>query len=290
MVTPNWPYPGARWWKFDFHTHTPVSKDTVAWQVAIGTPQELTPEAWLLKYMAAEIDCVAVTDHNSGAWIDKLKEAYARMKHDADAGTPPAGFRELHLFPGVEISVQGGVHLLAIFDKNTSSATIASILGSVGFPAHLHGETDDKDGAAITHDSLLQVIEKIQRCDGIAIPAHVDDSSKGLLRLMPDSRSCALETAMVKRALQAPGLLALEWRGKAAACPSVWDEIKPNLASVAGSDSHRFEGPGTPGSRYTWIKMATPSLERLSGKRPVFSLLDESELLLIIPAAMPPEV
>jgi len=22
-----WRYPGARWWKFDFHTHTPASKD-----------------------------------------------------------------------------------------------------------------------------------------------------------------------------------------------------------------------------------------------------------------------
>ncbi|MFN3359766.1 MAG: PHP domain-containing protein, partial [Pseudomonas sp.] len=111
-----WPYPGARWWKFDFHTHTPASKDTGAWQAVIGTPNELTPQTWLLKYMAAEIDCVAVTDHNTGEWIDKLKVAYAEMKREADAGTPPDGFRELHLFPGVEISVQGGFHLLAIFD------------------------------------------------------------------------------------------------------------------------------------------------------------------------------
>ena len=22
-----WSYPGARWWKFDFHTHTPASLD-----------------------------------------------------------------------------------------------------------------------------------------------------------------------------------------------------------------------------------------------------------------------
>ncbi len=41
-ASPSWPYPGARWWKFDFHTHTPASKDTGAWQVAIGTPNELT--------------------------------------------------------------------------------------------------------------------------------------------------------------------------------------------------------------------------------------------------------
>ena len=23
----DWRYPGARWWKFDFHTHTPASED-----------------------------------------------------------------------------------------------------------------------------------------------------------------------------------------------------------------------------------------------------------------------
>jgi hypothetical protein len=98
-----WPYPGARWWKFGFHTHTPASKDTAAWQAAIGTPHELTPQTWLCKYIAAGIDCVAVIDHNTGEWIDKLKAAYSEMKREADAGAPTVGFRELHLYPGVEI-------------------------------------------------------------------------------------------------------------------------------------------------------------------------------------------
>jgi energy-coupling factor transporter ATP-binding protein EcfA2 len=268
-----WNYPGARWWKFDFHTHTPASKDTGAWQEAIGTSQELTPENWLLKYMAAGIDCVAVTDHNSGDWIDRLKGAYAAMKRDAEAGNAHVGFRELHLFPGVEISVQGGVHLLAIFDLDASKTTIASVLGGVGFPAHLHGETDDKDGAAISRDSLLRVIEEVQRCGGIAIPAHVDDSGKGLLRVVPGSRSCALEAAMIKQTLLAPGMLALEWKVEGAVRPSVWDEMNPKLASVVGSDCHSFQGAAVPGSRYTWIKMATPSLEGLR-----LALLDGQEI------------
>ena len=71
-----WSYPGSRWWKFDFHTHTPASRDT--WWAQTGA--DLTPEAWLLRYMTVGIDCVAVTDHNSGEWIDKLKSAYAEMK------------------------------------------------------------------------------------------------------------------------------------------------------------------------------------------------------------------
>lgn len=268
-----WPYPGARWWKFDFHTHTPASKDTSAWQAAIGTPDELTPQKWLLKYMAAEIDCVAVTDHNTGEWIDRLKAAYADMKCQADAGTPPEGFRELYLFPGVEISVQGGIHLLAIFDLDAGSSTITSLLGGVGFPAHLHGETDAADGAAITRRSLIEVIDEVHRCGGIAIPAHVDDRGKGLLRLEDNSKRCALETAMVKQALLADGLLALEWKSNAPNYPSIWDELKPNLASVLGSDCHSFKNPAIPGSRYTWIKMARPSLEGLR-----LALLDGQEV------------
>lgn len=76
-MSADWNYPGARWWRFDFHTHTPASKDTNAWQAAIGTPHELTPQAWLLKYMEAEIDCVAVTEQDltgRGAMMDKRGE------------------------------------------------------------------------------------------------------------------------------------------------------------------------------------------------------------------------
>ena len=122
-----WPYPGSRWWKFDFHTHTPASTDTPWYRNGLT----LTPWDWLLKYMAAGIDCVAVTDHNSGAWIDPLKAAYAAMKALADSGQAPAGFRDLTLFPGVEITVSGGFHLLAIFDPTQTTRTITDLLAGV---------------------------------------------------------------------------------------------------------------------------------------------------------------
>lgn len=47
MFHRSWSYPGLRWWKFDFHNHTPASKDTGPWQNAVGTPDEITPEKWL---------------------------------------------------------------------------------------------------------------------------------------------------------------------------------------------------------------------------------------------------
>ena len=262
-----WPYPGARWWKFDFHTHTPASKDTGAWQAAIGTPDELTPQKWLLKYMAAEIDCVAVTDHNTGEWIDKLKVAYADMKCQADAGTPPEGFRELHLFPGVEISVQGGFHLLAIFDPSATSQTISDLLAQVDY----QGTRGDSDG--VTRIGAAQVVERILAAGGLAIPAHVN-GDKGLLRVEPSTRRCVMDANTVKAILQEPGILALEWTASSSPVPMVLDELKLRFASVAGSDCHSFQGTAVPGSRYTWIKMAPqPSLEGLR-----LALLDGQEV------------
>lgn len=261
-----WPYPGARWWKFDFHTHTPASKDTGAWRAAIGTSNELTPQAWLLKYMAAGIDCVAITDHNTGEWIDTLKATYAEMKHEADAGSPRAGFRELHLFPGVEISVQGGFHLLAIFDPSATSQTISDLLARVDY----EGTRGDSDG--VTREGAARVVERVLAADGLAIPAHVD-GDKGLLQVEAGTRKCLIDTNTVRQVMNEAGILALEWTTSSSPKPTVLDELKPRFASVVGSDCHSFQGAAVPGSRYTWIKMARPSLEGLR-----LALLDGQEV------------
>jgi len=127
MNKPFWTYPGSRWWKFDFHTHTPASED-----YGKGPQQaqlkHRTPREWLFDYMRAGIDCIAVTDHNSGAWIEPLKSALKELESEK-----PEGFRPIYLFPGVEISVYGGVHLLAILDPSCTTSDVDSLLGAVGF-------------------------------------------------------------------------------------------------------------------------------------------------------------
>ncbi|UHH29585.1 AAA family ATPase [Pseudomonas veronii] len=247
-----WTYPGARWWKFDFHTHTPASKDTDAWQRAKGTADELTAEQWLLKYMSAGIDCVAVTDHNSGAWVDKLKTAYASMRID-----PPEGFRELHLFPGVELSVNGGFHLLAVFNIDATSSDIDSLLGKVDYS----GTKGDSDG--VTRRSAADVVQAVLDAGALPIPAHAD-ASKGLLQLKTEgSTQSALDHQTIELLLSNPGVLAMEVLTPATPKPSAYTQAKLNWAEVIGSDCHTFRGPAVPGSRYTWIKMAKPSLEGL---------------------------
>ncbi len=246
-----WPYPGSRWWKFDFHTHTPASKDTQAWQNAIGTSDEVTPEKWLLKYMAAEIDCVAVTDHNSGAWIDKLKDAYAVMLR-----TPPDGFRELHIFPGVEISVQGGFHLLTIFGPESASRKVSDLLAIVGYA----GTEGDSDG--VTRKGAAEVVQFAVDAGALPIPAHADND-KGLLQVLPDSNSTRIDANTIKQVIENPAILAMEITNRDGPSPTLFTQANINWARVLGSDCHSFRGDAIPGSRYTWVKMASPTLEGL---------------------------
>ena len=77
---------GLQWRKLDLHVHTPASKDYT------GPP--ITPEEFVAIVLAKGVSAIAITDHNSGAWIDRMAAAAA--------GTA------LTIFPGVEISVPGG--------------------------------------------------------------------------------------------------------------------------------------------------------------------------------------
>lgn len=257
MANTDWSHPGSRWWKFDFHTHTPASKDT-PWH-RDGLP--LTAQDWLLKYMQAGIDCVAVTDHNSGDWVDLLKDAYSQMCELARNGQAPAGFRELTLFPGVEISVSGGFHLLAIFEPGKTKRTITDLLAAVQY----QGTDGDTDG--VTGEGPQAVVHAIVAAGGIPIPAHADrpgGSGKGLLATgSSDSLDSRIDANTLRGIFDSTQFLALEWLDMNRPVPTCVQTQVGKLARVLGSDCHSFQGDGVPGSRYTWVKMAKPSLEGL---------------------------
>ena len=110
---------GSRWYKFDFHNHTPASHDY--------RKLDITPRDWLLAYMRQQVDCVVISDHNSGAWIDVLKTELANMSQEASAGEI-AEFRALTLFPGVELTATGNVHILAVMHTQSTSADVERLL------------------------------------------------------------------------------------------------------------------------------------------------------------------
>lgn len=252
-------FAGARWWKFDFHTHTPASED-----YGKGPDQKSlrtrSPREWLLDFMRAEIDCVAVTDHNTGTWIDELKAAYAALEKD-----PPSEFRSLHLFPGVEISVNGGVHLLAILGPDKKTSDIDSLLGAVGLPGSANASL-----AVCTEQSLVQVAERVRNAGGLAIPAHVDGHN-GLFTV------CKGPT--LDQVLGCEAIVAMELLDPGFAKPAPSAAKPPAWSEVLGSDSHHPVGNGGqhfPGSHYTWVKMGQPSIEGLR-----LALLDGAPLSIL---------
>jgi len=258
-VADSWNWAGSKWWKFDFHSHTPASDDYGKGpnQAAL---KKITPKDWLLNYMKAGIDCVAITDHNSGDWIDELKTALVDLQ-----SSRPEGYRDLFLFPGVEISIQGGIHLLAVFSDEKKKSDIDSLLGSVTY-AGTHGTCDN-----CTQKSAIEVIKIIESIHGIAIPAHVDEEFAGLFEKFSGNTLAQI--------LDSNLLFSMEVVDKTYDYPGQYKEKNPNWTSILGSDSHHPDNSSGnltgkyPGSHFTWVKMSKPTIEGLR-----LALLDGNSL------------
>ena len=225
-------FPGARWWKFDFHTHTPASDDFV--------DKKVTYESWLKAFMKEKIDCVAITDHNSGEWIDDLKQALKNIKDKN-----PDWYQPLYLFPAVEISTYDDVHVLAIFGCDKNENYIDQLLGAVGYSG-TKGKSNDT-----TDKNITQVVNEITKRGGLAIPAHVDQE-KGVFKL---------EGKKQKKILKNNKVYAAEVRDSNYEMSQLYKDQKGKWTIVKGSDTHNLNGDtfGT----FTWIKMDEPSIDGL---------------------------
>lgn len=233
---------GSKWWKFDFHTHTPASFDYGRGDKNLK--DLMTPHEWLMKFVEKGVECVAITDHNSGGWIDKLKEEAAALR---------AQNYSIYVFPGIEVTSNGNVHILGIFDPTESSNKISELIGSINYK----GTQGDSD--AVTGDSPESVIKKIIEKGGVAIPAHIDKkaglcsvhSSGYTLEQVLDECS-AVEIITRNDEYEAVESTANPLRG--------YISLNKGLAEVIGSDSHI---PADVGRAFTWVKMGAPSINGL---------------------------
>lgn len=249
------PFPGARWWKVDFHTHSPASCDYGRSSADRAALRATSPAEWLLGFMQAEIDAVVVTDHNSGAWIDPLRQALQSLEQER-----PAGYRSLTLFPGIEITASGGAHVLGIFPPSSDGAAVTELLGAVGAQA-APGQSD----RAATK-SPIEVVRAIVEAGAIPILAHVDTENSALAA--PGNTMEAL--------FDAQGLDAMEVCQHGWTPPAPYRQRRLAWARVLGSDSHHPAGKlgqRYPGSHFTWVKMETPSHDGLR-----LALLDGDEV------------
>ena len=230
---------GSKWYKVDFHVHTPVSSDY--------QDVNITPEQWLLAAMNKGLDAVVVTDHNSGAWVDKLKAAYEKLKsHSLDI----KDFRELIIFPGVEITADHGIHVLGVFDPSCDSRVIVSLLAQCGII--------DRFGRADTFSrkSFSDVISIIEKAKGIPIPAHID-YKEGFLG--EDQLKAGLQPFQ-KEVLKS--VYAAEFHNVDAFNDKSDDFLNAikGISKVRGSDAHALDAIG---SKFSWIKMSDRSIDSL---------------------------
>ncbi len=141
-------YKGTKWFKCDLHLHTSASK---------CSQTKVTPEQWVSKAIEQGLDCVAVTDHNTGLNVDEIKTA--------------AQGKNLTVFPGVEITCDTSkIHLLILFDVTKSTDDIRDFLVKCGIKRDDFGEH-----TTFTSLSIFEVA-KIANTDGaLVIPAHIDE-------------------------------------------------------------------------------------------------------------------
>lgn len=140
---------GSKWYKCDLHLHTVASK--------CFQDQSITAKQWVNRAIEQGLNCVAVTDHNTGISVDTIKNA--------------AEDTNLIVFPGVEITCDTSkIHLLIIFDVNKSSSDIRDFLVRADIRAEDFGTQ-----TAATSKSIFEIAELAQRDGGIVIPAHIDE-------------------------------------------------------------------------------------------------------------------
>lgn len=226
-------YSGAKWYKIDFHMHTSASTD-------YRDMDNYSHETWLLKCMEEELDGVVISDHNTGSSINDIKSEYIRLEQ---SGNP--NFRELIIFPAIELTVNNGVHLLVIFNESEGTPTITRFIGAVGLAGN------EGDIASITIKSMIEILNlaSTEPFNAICIPAHVD-KIKGLFY--------ELNGETLREVIKNKNVTAIEQIDKDFEKPPMYTEERLFHHRVLGSDSHTLNDIAR---NYTWLKMGEVSLD-----------------------------
>lgn len=255
---------GGRWLKCDLHLHTPASlcfKD-----------RGVTAEQWVDRCLEQKLDCVAVTDHNTGEWIDKIKTV--------------ADQKGLIVFPGVEITCDTAkVHLLILFDRDKDTTYVDDFLIECGISRSEFAQT-----TACSQKTCLEIADIAAKHNAVVIPAHIDEFnglgciSKASVSSMFAKQNVNAAQYVYEEFVQPKLLVAADTVSSYNAAygnpnPAigmdtikgyyycVQEAIRKNICLVTFSDNpddvtsskHNLAGIG---KRYTWIKLdKNPTLE-----------------------------
>lgn len=234
-MSTNWNWPGARWWKCDFHLHSPGSYD-------FTDKDSVTANDWVASAQAGGLEAVAVTDHNTGAFVNEIQEAAA------------ASANPLIVFPGVELTVSPGVHVLVLFDVSKDGDAVTALLGGCAISDEMRGRRE-----ACAPRSMVEAMNWAVERGALCIAAHVDDE-KGMLKAMQPGQS--LMQIVTSESLHGVEANIGDAELLKYVDGSTHGFIRPlgPLPIMTFSDAHALNQLGR---RYSWVKMTRPSLEGL---------------------------
>lgn len=147
----------AKWYKVDFHTHTPESR--------CFQNRNVTPRQWLAAAKDKGTNVVVVSDHNSVGWLKKIEEVKSEFENES--------FKVLY---GIELCVSSNfTHFLIIFDDKMSVTEIEdAVVGHLGLLRKDWANTEINVSEDKLKTLCAELGEKI-----FVIPAHFA-ANKGL--------------------------------------------------------------------------------------------------------------
>jgi predicted metal-dependent phosphoesterase TrpH len=152
--------------KSDLHIHTCLSP---------CSDLEMSPRGIAEQAQKMNLDILGICDHNSAENVSAVMRAAERFK--------------IRVLPGLEVTSQEEVHLLALFDKIEPALELQRIVYD-----HLPGENDESAfgmQVVVNHQgevlgfnkklligasalTLEEVVDRIHSLDGIVIASHID--------------------------------------------------------------------------------------------------------------------
>lgn len=214
--------------KADLHVHTPKS---VCYNRPGVNAHDIVHAA-----LAAGLDILGITDHNSVSGIDDIRKA--------------AEGTGLTVLPGVELTTSDG-HFLALFEPHVTTVDLEDFLDFSGIERIGRG-----DARTVSSDVTLAVMKKVHERAGIVIAAHIDRWPSGFMEAKTGRRyKVEIHGNEYLDALEItiPGNR-LAWNtGQVRDFPL-------KRACVQGSDAHN---PGEIGRRPVYIRMDRINLAEL---------------------------
>jgi len=131
------------------------------------------------------VSVLAVTDHNDVSGVPAFRSA--------------AAGRDIHVFPGFELSSSEGVHVLCIYPQDTDDETLGRLLGEFGI-------TNTTPSADLANQGFVAILGRVREHGGVAIAAHVTNES-GLFKVLSGKPRIQAWQAEDLFAIQIPGLV-----------------------------------------------------------------------------------